>query len=279
MLLSVFPSPAPFRSFPFSLSLSLRVFSLNFGGVFEGRDPQMYSFGLSKRADLSSPDAPNTIKFREWTPRERQKERKWGREREKREMLGGPAEGESGEGGPAGGVRGAPKSWTHPRKFWTHTAPTRHTTQQQRGIPHKSGLGQGWSLAGRSMAQRTRHEQQNVPKSSPNGQHFQGSRMVRNRIEKIPKSKKNGKNLSSSLPNQKWTTKSNKWKNAQKNIFKKRKMFCFLLFFFFLCFFIIHFKIFVIFVMFWDFGQPKTLVSRKKHFVSRKNFVSKKSCL
>ena len=38
-----FPLPLPF-SFFFSLS---GVFSWNFGGVFEGRDPQMYTFGLS----------------------------------------------------------------------------------------------------------------------------------------------------------------------------------------------------------------------------------------
>ena len=46
-----FPLPPPFRSF-----LSLGVFSWNFGGVFEGRDPQMRTFGLSKR--LTTPPIP-----------------------------------------------------------------------------------------------------------------------------------------------------------------------------------------------------------------------------
>ena len=40
---SFVPSPAPI----FALSLSLGVFSLNFGGVFEGRDNQTCTFGLS----------------------------------------------------------------------------------------------------------------------------------------------------------------------------------------------------------------------------------------
>ena len=38
-------SPAPI--FALFVSLSLGVLSLNFGGVFEGRDPQMCTFGLS----------------------------------------------------------------------------------------------------------------------------------------------------------------------------------------------------------------------------------------
>ena len=53
---SIGPPPRTAQNFPlFSLSrpfsfffcLSLGVFSLNFGGVFEGRDPQMCTFGLS----------------------------------------------------------------------------------------------------------------------------------------------------------------------------------------------------------------------------------------
>ena len=38
-----FPFPPPFRSF----CVSLGVFSLNFGGVFEGQNPKMCTFGLS----------------------------------------------------------------------------------------------------------------------------------------------------------------------------------------------------------------------------------------
>ena len=44
--------------------------------------------------------------FNEKTPREREKERKWGREREKkREILGGPAVWGPAEGGPGRGSR------------------------------------------------------------------------------------------------------------------------------------------------------------------------------
>ena len=48
----LFPSPAPIF---FLSSLTLEVFSWNFGGVFEGRDPPMCTFGLSKRAHLRVP--------------------------------------------------------------------------------------------------------------------------------------------------------------------------------------------------------------------------------
>ena len=108
----IFPLPPPFSLF---LSLSLGVFSLNFGSVFEGRDNQMCTFGLSdcrvKPRRLWGPPALDTTarelqtrtfersgasetppKFHEKTPRERQKERKREREREKkkREILGPP---------------------------------------------------------------------------------------------------------------------------------------------------------------------------------------------
>ena len=70
---------------------SLGVFSLNFGGVFKGRDPQMCTFGLSKRAHLSAPALQTPPKFHEKTPREGRKERILWREREKkREILGFP---------------------------------------------------------------------------------------------------------------------------------------------------------------------------------------------
>ena len=60
---------------------SLGVFSLDFGGVFEGRDPQMCTFGLSKRAHLRVPALQKPPNFHEKTPRERKnakKKRKWG---------------------------------------------------------------------------------------------------------------------------------------------------------------------------------------------------------
>ena len=83
--LSFFLSRPYFRSF----CLSLGVFSLNFGGVFEGWDPQMCTFGLSgcrvkprrgftrqpknsKRAHLMVPTLQTPLKFHENTLRETQ---------------------------------------------------------------------------------------------------------------------------------------------------------------------------------------------------------------
>ena len=66
-----------FRSHFRSLSLSLEVFSCNFGGVFECQDPQMCTFGLSTRAHLRVP-ALQTPKFHEKTPREREKKNEMG---------------------------------------------------------------------------------------------------------------------------------------------------------------------------------------------------------
>ena len=96
---------------------SLEVFSWNFGGVFERRDPQMCTFGLSgcrvkprrlrgrrgftrqpvnsKRAHLSAPALQTPLKFHEKTPREGRKERILRRESEKkkRKFLGPPHPG------------------------------------------------------------------------------------------------------------------------------------------------------------------------------------------
>ena len=87
-----FPLPPPFRS----LCVSLGVFSLNFGGFCEDRDPQMCTFGLSgcgvkprrlrgrqgftqqpensKRTHLRPRRFKTPPKFHEKTPRETQKE-------------------------------------------------------------------------------------------------------------------------------------------------------------------------------------------------------------
>ena len=83
---------------------------------------------------------------------------------------------ERGSGG--GGVRGSAQILDAPTKILnTHrTFTPQHTTTQQNT---QGGLGQGRSLAGKSMAQKTRHEQQIVPKSSPIGQGFLESSMVR----------------------------------------------------------------------------------------------------
>ena len=170
---------------------SLGFVSWNFGGVIEGRDHQMCTFGV---LGLSCEAPFNHItKIPRNDPQRGKKRTNFAAgEGKKGEILGGPAEwgpaegapaegGESGEGLRRRGVGGAPKFWTHPRKFWTHTAPTHHTTQYNNdtpnnttGDPAQGGLGQGGSLTGRSMAQKTRHEQQIVPKSSPIGQGFLG---------------------------------------------------------------------------------------------------------
>ena len=79
--------------------LSLGVFSLNFGGVFEGRDPlglscetpAVLGWGFTRpNVHISGAGVSNTTKIqREETQRETQKERHWWREREKkREILG-----------------------------------------------------------------------------------------------------------------------------------------------------------------------------------------------
>ena len=87
----------------------------------------------------------------------------------KGEMLGGP-EGESGEGVPRRGGRERSNLGTHPRKILNihrtdtpqhnttqhNTTTTTHNTTQ-RGFPHRA----------RSMAEKTRHEQPIVPKTSP----------------------------------------------------------------------------------------------------------------
>ena len=91
----------------------LGVILLNFGGVFEGRDPRVCTFGVLVLL-CEAPAAPKPPGRKLWRESEK-----------KSEILGGPAE------------------------------------------------------VGRSKAQKTRHEQQIVPKSSPIGQGFLGSRMVR----------------------------------------------------------------------------------------------------
>ena len=114
-----FPSPAPI----FVLFLSLGVFSWNFGGVFEFRDPQMSTFGLSgcrvqprqlqgrrgftqqpensKRALSRVPALQKHHQNSTRRPPEREKERKWRwRREEKREILGPPPFGAPTPSGP-----------------------------------------------------------------------------------------------------------------------------------------------------------------------------------
>ena len=93
------PDRPKFRSF-FSLSrhhfvlffLSHCVFSLNFGGFCEDQDPQMCTFGLSKRAHVRPPALPNTTKKPREDPQRETKRAKMGQETEKKkgEILGSP---------------------------------------------------------------------------------------------------------------------------------------------------------------------------------------------
>ena len=83
-----------FRSFSLS-----GVFSLNFGGVFEGRDPQMCTFGVLGLS-CETPAAPTAAGVsNEKTSRERERERKKKRAKmgagdgKKREILGSPLSG------------------------------------------------------------------------------------------------------------------------------------------------------------------------------------------
>ena len=104
-----FSSPAAIRSF----LPSLGVFSLNFGGVFEGWDPEMCTFGLSgcrvkprappdraagartrqpelQTCTFQGPGASNTTKIPREDPQRGKKERILRREREKKARNFGP---------------------------------------------------------------------------------------------------------------------------------------------------------------------------------------------
>ena len=121
-----------------------------------------HSWAQSRQGFTQQPESPKVHiwgsrpsttppKFNETTPKRGRKNEG----KKKSEILGGPAEGGSrgrgsGGGRVGGGLEGAPKFWTHPQKFWTHTAPTHHTTTQNNT---QGGLGKG-SFAGKSMAQK-----------------------------------------------------------------------------------------------------------------------------
>ena len=113
-----------------------------------------------------------------------------GEGKKKREILGGPVEGGPAEGGPAEGVESGEGSGggsqesaqildAPTKNLNTHRTDTPHHNATQHNTPltlttHRVVLGKGGSLAGKSMAQKTRHEQQIVPKTR-----FLVSRMVR----------------------------------------------------------------------------------------------------
>ena len=122
-----------------------------------------------KHAHLRSRPSITPPNFHETTPKRGRKNENCGGRVKKRAKFWAVRSG--GGGGPAEGSGERPNCGRTHENF-EHTP---HTT----GDPAQGGLGRGGSLAGRSMAQKTRHEQQSVPKSSPIGHGFLGSRMVR----------------------------------------------------------------------------------------------------
>ena len=131
------------------------------------RQPENY-----KRAHLRVPAFNHTTKIQRNDPQEN--ENCGGRGKKKARNFG-----RSGGGGPADGEPGSAQILDAPTKILNTHAPTHHTTTTthhttQRGIPHRMVLGKKGSLAVRSMAQKSRHEQQIVPKSSSIGQGFLG---------------------------------------------------------------------------------------------------------
>ena len=109
--------PSPTTNFVF-LSLSLCVFSLNFGGVWKRRDPQMCTFGLSgcrvKPRRLwgrrRAPALQTPPKFNEKTSkrgREEEKKAKFWAVRRSCPAEGGPASLSPVEGGSSGGLWGS----------------------------------------------------------------------------------------------------------------------------------------------------------------------------
>ena len=91
-----------------------------------------------------------------------------------------PHFGRSGGGGSGGWSRESAQVMDTPTKILnTHRT---DTTQHKGGS--RTGLGQGGSLARWSMAQKTKHEQQIVPKSSPIGQGFQRTGLGKKRFQK-----------------------------------------------------------------------------------------------
>ena len=139
-----FPLPPPYSLF----FASLGVFSWNFGGVFEGRDPQMCTFGLLGcrvkppaalgPCGISGGASPALQKHHQNStrrPPQREKERKWEREREKKAKFWAVRR----RGGPAGGRSAEPKP-RHPvsstTTTLTRTTHTTHNTHSNTHNPH-----------------------------------------------------------------------------------------------------------------------------------------------
>ena len=181
----------------------------------------------SPKAQTCTFDGPGLHKFHETTPSEEErmkrgkKKRIWAIRRK-----GVPRRG----GGVGGGDSGQHPKFGRTQKILNthrtdtphHTTPHHNTTQQRHTTQHNGGSRTGWSWAGGpvhggSMAQKTRPEQQIVPKSSPIGQGFLGSRMVRKGLgtKRFDQKKKEQKAVwANSGAGQKWSEKP---KNGKKN--------------------------------------------------------------
>ena len=125
-----FPLPPPFRSF----CLSLCVFSLNFGGVFELRDP--------KTCTIEGSGASNTTHTpREDSRREKKRDEKTSRERKKSENG-------------AGDGKKSVKFWAPPPFgpdfFWAPLSGAHHDTHQI-----QKWIGQNWIGQSRSLPTQT----------------------------------------------------------------------------------------------------------------------------
>ena len=142
-----FTIPPPFRCFCVSL-----VFSLNFGGVFEGRNPEMCTFGLSgcrvkpRRPHQTGPlEGSGTSNSTRRPPeRDRNNETVAGKGRKKREILGPPPFGAPPSGPhPSGPTLSGPTlSGPHPFGAPPFRGPTLsgpHPSGPHPSGPHPSG--------------------------------------------------------------------------------------------------------------------------------------------
>ena len=181
-----------------------------------------------KRAHLRVPALQTPPKFHERTPREEERMKIVAGEGQKRAKCWAVGRRGSGGGAVGEGVRRSGSQGERPNLGRTHenlehtqhrhTTP-HHTTPQQNNndTPHNTT---GGSRAGRSMARKTRHEQQIVPKSSPIGQVFFGTRMVLKGLGTKRFDQKKGPRgvWAKTGAGQKWSEKQKKKHGEKKNL-------------------------------------------------------------
>ena len=128
----------------------LGVFSLNFGGVFEGRHPDMCTFGVLRPPGLHTTDSPRartctfdgpgaskTPKIQQKDPKREKKKCKLWRERAIQERkFGRSGGGGVRRRGPREGVRESTQILVTPTKTKTHT--TQHTTHNTQHTIHNT---------------------------------------------------------------------------------------------------------------------------------------------